>query len=185
MSKKSNDIIKNISYNLADDIFPIKKESFFEDIDKENEQKKKKNKKKKIEKQLIVNYNLDYSDDKDNEENEDVEESEEKCNKNEDKPFSWIKKLYEISNNGIKTERGKNEIKKKKGTGASTTRSQTKRKDTDREKYIINNNSNYLGEDKDKLYRLNLRNSSSTGILNPYTFIANDGLFYKFFLKKK
>ena len=185
LSKNSKDIIKNNSYNLVDDILPSKKESFFDDnIDKENEQKKKKNKKKKIEKKLIRNYNLDSSDDKDIEENEDVDEGEEKYNKNEDQSFSWIKKLYEISNNGIKTERGKNEIKKKKGAGASTTRSQTKRKDTDREKDIINNN-NYLDEEKDKLYRLNLRNSSSTGILNPYTFTANDGLFYKFFLKKK
>ena len=32
---------------------------------------------------------------------------------------------------------------------------------------------------------LNLRNSSSTGNLNPFTIVAKEPLFYKFFLKKQ
>ena len=35
----------------------------------------------------------------------------------------------------------------------------------------------------DKLYMLNLRNNSSNG--NPFTFTANEGIFFKFFSKKK
>ena len=166
LQKFTNNInFKNTSY---EDILQ-KKDSFFdvqfnEEINQENKNKK-----------IIQKYKFDCTNDFDKELKEDEEETEYKENKDENKPFAWIKKLKEIS----KIERDKKEINKRKKTlQTSTTRSQTQRRITDREKEI-----NTINEE-DKLYMLNLRNSSSTGKLKPYTFIAKDELFYKFFKKK-
>ena len=38
--------------------------------------------------------------------------------------------------------------------------------------------------EQNKLYMLNLRNTSSCGNLNPFTVSTKEPIFYKFFLKK-
>ena len=102
-------------------------------------------------------------------------------NEKKEKSFSWISKLNEISRNEeMKSEMN---IYNKKKTGGSTTRQQTKRQN---ENNNFNSNKNFLENlDENKLYMLNLRNSSSTGNINPYTIVAKDPMFYKFFLKKR
>ena len=181
-TNNKNNIIKNSSYNIEDEILQNKKDSFFDDNFILDNEANKKNDNKKIEKKLIKKYKFDCSDDLEKEDNEDMEEPDDK-NNNKNKSFSWIIKLNEISKNEeTKTGREKDEqSKKKKGLGASTTRSQTKRKENDREKDINKNSENY---EEYKLYMLNLRNSSSTGKLRPYIFMGKDPIFYKFFLKK-
>ena len=126
----------------------------------------------------------DESEEEENEESDkksDVSDKENKENKEES--FSWIKKLNEIAGNeGYKNER-KN---KKRKTGGSTTRTQTKRKyDKNNNLYICfdSNKKTIDNFGENKLYMLNLRSSSSNGYLNPYTIVAKDPLFYKFFLK--
>ena len=163
-------ITNNIDFkNTSNEDTLQKKDSFLDEQFDEEINQEKKNKK------IIQKYKFDCTNDLDKELKEDEEETEYKENKDENKPFAWIKKLTEIS----KTERDKKEINKRKKTlQTSTTRSQTQRRITDREKEI-----NTINEE-DKLYMLNLRNSSSTGKLKPYTFIAKDELFYKFFRKK-
>ena len=175
----NNNIIKNSLYNLEDDLIKSKKDSFFdENFKTQNSQKTVELKK---ESKLIQKYKFNNWDNDENEENEEIEEETENKKNNENKSISWIKQLNEISKNE-ETEREKDELNRKKKNGASTTRSQTKRKNNDNEKEFNKKNENL---DEDKLYMLNLRNSSSTGKLNPYTFTAKDELFYKFFLKKQ
>ena len=171
--KNSNNIIKD-SFNIEGEIFNFKKDSFF-DVNFQKE----KTIQKEDEEKVVQKYKFNCSDTEVNGENEESEDNNDKKNE-ENNSLSWIKKLDEISKNEeIKTEREKEEINKKKKNGASTTRSQTNRKNTDREKEI---NGNY---NEENLYMLNSRNSSSTGKLNPFTFTAQDELFYKFFLKNK
>ena len=143
---------------------------------------------KKPEKEILKQYNLDDTekDESDSEEEENEENTENKSgsNNNEEKEqnISWIQKLNEISRNeGNKAE---NNFLNKRKNGGSTTRSQTKRKN-DNNNNNFNSNKKYLDNfDDNKLYMLNLRSSSSTGDLNPYTVVENNPLFYKFFLKK-
>ena len=181
-SKVNNDSNNIIKSSFEDEILKSKKDSFFDE-----NFKFEKSSAKKDEKKLIKKYKFNNSDDEDNEEEE--EEIEESCDKNskQNKSISWIKKLEEISKNEEnKTEREKDELNKKKKLGASTTRSQTKRKNSDKEKDIyVNLNKKNKNKVDDKLYMLNSRNNSSTGKLNPYTFTAKNEIFYKFFLKKK
>ena len=137
---------------------------------------------KKTEKEIIKQYKIDDSEKEESEEDEEEEESEKISDKNEkkEKGFSWVSRLNEISRNDeIKLEM--NYYNKKK-TGGSTTRPQTKRQN---ENNNFNSNKNFLENlEENKLYMLNLRNSSSTGNINPYTIVAKDPMFYKFFLKK-
>ena len=173
-------IIKNSSFE--NEILISKKDSFFDENFKSEKSSEKKNKKK-----IIKKYKFNNSlEDEENEEDEEIEESNE-INSKQNKSISWIKKLEEISKNEEnKTEREKDELNKKKKLGASTTRSQTNRKNSDKEKDInININKKIENIGQDKLYLLNSRNNSSTGNLNPYTFTAKNEIFYKFFLKKK
>ena len=174
----NNNIIKNSLYNDVDEIpvQPQKEDDFFDENFKSNITSEKKSEKK-----VVVKYRFDCTDDDENEEDEENEEKDEGGNESK----SWIKKLKEISKNEeIKTDRDKDdkdEMNKKK-KGASTTRSQTKRKTIDKEKDNINKNNEPY--DDEKLYMLNLRNSSATGKLNPYTVTSKEQIFYKFFLKK-
>ena len=173
--KNNNNIIKSSLYNDVDEIHvqSQKDDDFFDENFKSNISSEKKSEKK-----IVVKYRFDCTDDDENEEDEENEDGEEGGNKS----ISWIKKLKEISKNEeIKTDRDKDGMNKKK-KGASTTRSQTKRKTIDKEKDNINKNS--VQNDEEKLYMLNLRNSSATGKLNPYTVTAKEQIFYKFFLKK-
>lgn len=175
----SKDIINNSLYNYEDEIIKEKNDSFFDDEYFKSEKKQEKQKEKKI----IKKYNLNSLNNEENEEEEEIEDNNDgNKSKETNKSFSWIKKLEEISKNEeMRIQKEKEEINKKKKMGASTTRSQTNRKSIEKEK-DINNKGEKL--DDNKLYMLNLRNSSSTGNLNPYTFTAHNQIFYKFFLKK-
>ena len=169
-AKNNNNTRRNSLFNDEIQIMP-QKDDFFDENFKSNISLEKKSEKK-----VIIKYKFDCTGDYENEEEEENEEKDEGGNKS----ISWIKKLKEISKNEeIKEDREKDEMNKRK-KGASTTRSQTKRKSNDKEKDFINRNS----EGDDKLYMLNLRNSSATGKLNPYTVTAKEQIFYKFFLKK-
>ena len=122
------------------------------------------------------------------EENEETEKIIDMKNKNEDKgqdkSFSWIKKLNDISRN--ETVKSEMNAYNKKKTGGSSTRAQTKRPNDDNNNNTnFNSNKNFSQNfNENKLYMLNLRNSSSTGNLNPYTIVAKEPIFYRFFLKK-
>ena len=178
LSYKEENIIQNSSYNFEDEIHDSQN-SLNHNIPNES---------KKMEKEIIKKYKIIDSEkdenDSEEEENEETEKIIDMKGKNEgedkDKNFSWIEKLDEISRNeGNKSDKN---IYNKRKTGGSTTRTQTKRG-------IDNNNSNINNNflenfDENKLYMLNLRNSSSTGNLNPYTIVAKEPIFYKFFLKK-
>lgn len=145
-------------------------------------------KEEKSRRKLVKSYKFNSSDDDEEEQKEENEEEEESASiiNRENKSNEWIKKLKEISKNEeLRTEREKNEINRKKN-GASTTRAQTKRIDSDRDKERerISHKKNVIN-DEDKLYILNYRNSSSTANYQPYTFTAKDPIFYKFFMKQK
>ena len=90
-------------------------------------------------KQLVKSFKFNSSGDEE-EQNEDIEENieEEESSSQfvkENKSNEWINKLKEISKNEeLKTEREKDEINRRKKNGASTTRAQTKRIDSDRER---------------------------------------------------
>ena len=139
-------------------------------------------------KQLVKSFKFNSSGDDEEEQNEDIEENieEEESSSQfvkENKSNEWINKLKEISKNEeLKTEREKDEINRRKKNGASTTRAQTKRIDSDRER--IKSKKNIINAE-DKLYILNYRNSSSTANYHPFTFTAKDPIFYKFFVKQK
>jgi len=173
LSYKEENLIQNSSYNLDKEMLDSQN-SLNLNIPDET---------KKTEKEIIKQYKIDDSEDsEEEEENEETEKNSDKIDNNEkkEKSFSWISKLNDISRNeGFKSEI--NYYNKKK-TGGSTTRPQTKRQN---ENNNFNTNKNLLENlEENKLYMLNLRNSSSTGNLNPYTIVAKDPMFYKFFLKK-
>ena len=140
----------------------------------------KKDETKKTEREILKQYNLNDSE-KDDEKSNEEEETENKNdlipNNDKDKNISWIKKLNDISRNDrLQIEKSSN----KRKTGGSTTRSQTQKKI---EKDDYNNNKINDNLDENKLYMINLRSSSSTGNLNPFTVVAKDPMFYRFFLK--
>ena len=141
---------------------------------------KKKDETKKTEREILKQYNLNDSE-KDDEKSSEEEETENKndliSNNDKDKNKSWIKKLNDISRNErLQIEKSSN----KRKTGGSTTRSQTQKKI---EKDDYNNNKINDNLDENKLYMINLRSSSSTGNLEPFTVVAKDSMFYRFFLK--
>ena len=165
---KNSNLIKNSLYNYEDE---LQKDDFFDENFKSDVTSDKKSQKKLVEK-----IKFDATEENENEEDEEIEEENDGGNKS----ISWVKKLREISRNDeIKTDRDKDEINRRK-KGASTTRSQTKRKSIDKDN--INNYNEISGDEK--LYMLNLRNSSATAKLDPYTIMAKEEIFYKFFLKK-
>ena len=165
---KNSNLIKNSLYNYEDE---LQKDDFFDENFKSDVTSDKKSQKKLVEK-----IKFDATEENENEEDEEIEEENDGGNKS----ISWVKKLREISKNDeIKTDRDKDEINRRK-KGASTTRSQTKRKSIDKDN--INDNNEISGDEK--LYMLNLRNSSATAKLDPYTIMAKEEIFYKFFLKK-
>ena len=172
LSYKEENLIPNSSYNLEKEMIDSQNSLNLNIPDKT----------KKTEKEIIKQYKIDDSEKEESEEDEEEEESEKISDKNEkkEKGFSWVSRLNEISRNDeIKLEM--NYYNKKK-TGGSTTRPQTKRQN---ENNNFNSNKNFLENlEENKLYMLNLRNSSSTGNINPYTIVAKDPMFYKFFLKK-
>ena len=172
LSYKEENLIPNSSYNLDKEMIDSQNSLNLNIPDQT----------KKTEKEIIKQYKIDDSEKEESEEDEE-EETETINDKNEkkEKSFSWISKLNEISRNEeMKSEMN---IYYKKKTGGSTTRQQTKRQN---ENNNFNSNKNFLENlDENKLYMLNLRNSSSTGNINPYTIVAKDPMFYKFFLKKR
>ena len=172
LSYKEENLIPNSSYNLDKEMIDSQNSLNLNIPDQT----------KKTEKEIIKQYKIDDSEKEESEEDEE-EETETINDKNEkkEKSFSWISKLNEISRNEeMKSEMN---IYNKKKTGGSTTRQQTKRQN---ENNNFNSNKNFLENlDENKLYMLNLRNSSSTGNINPYTIVAKDPMFYKFFLKKR
>lgn len=172
LSYKEENLIPNSSYNLDKEMIDSQNSLNINIPDQT----------KKTEKEIIKQYKIDDSEKEEIEEDEE-EETETINDKNEkkEKSFSWISKLNEISRNEeMKSEMN---IYNKKKTGGSTTRQQTKRQN---ENNNFNSNKNFLENlDENKLYMLNLRNSSSTGNINPYTIVAKDPMFYKFFLKKR
>ena len=182
-SFKNEKIEVNSSFNLENQIEPSQNNN------STNVQRKRE--KKKTEKEILKQYKFDESQkDEDESEEEENEESDKKSDvsdkenkENKEENFSWIKKLNEIAGNeGYKNERNN----KKRKTGGSTTRTQTKRKyDKNNNLYICfdSNKKTIDNFGENKLYMLNLRSSSSNGYLNPYTIVAKDPLFYKFFLK--
>ena len=172
-SKKSNKdeiIIQNSSYKLDNTSLDLKKSKI-------------ETKKNKTDKEIIKQYKFNESDESDSSSNEEIEENENMEEKSstieENKTFSWIKQLNEISRNeNIKSDRDK------KKAGGSTTRTQTNRGGNN---ININNDDKFFkneNSDENKLYMLNLRSSSSTGNLNPYTVVTKNDIFYKFFLKQ-
>ena len=175
-NENENEIVNN------SDLFENLNDQNAQPKDEKSEEKKEIIEEEKSQRQLVKTFKFNTSGDDEDEQNEEEEESSTKIIK-ENKSNEWIKKLEEISKNEeLKTERDKNGINKMKKNGASTTRAQTKRIDSDRER--IKNKKNVM-DDEDKLYILNYRNSSSTAYYHPYTFRAKDPIFYKFFLKQK
>ena len=182
LSNKEENIFQNSTYYLENQIIGSKN-SLNLNIPKET----KKEEKKKIMKQYKIYDSEEDESESEEEENEETEKIIDMKNKNEDKgqdkSFSWIKKLNDISRN----EAGKSEMNayNKKKTGGSSTRAQTKRPNDDNNNTNFNSNKNFSQNfNENKLYMLNLRNSSSTGNLNPYTIVAKEPIFYRFFLKK-
>ena len=185
-NENENIIVNNSDLfdNLNDQNFQPKVEEAGEKkgIIKNNEIKEEKS-----QRILVKSFRFNSSaDDDEKEQDDDIENSEEESYSKivkENKSNNWIKKLEEISKNEeIRTERYKDEINRKKKNWAFTTRAQTKRIDSDRER--IKSKKNVMN-DEDKLYILNYRNSSSTANYHPYTFTAKDPIFYKFFVKQK
>ena len=172
LSYKEENLIPNSSYNLDKEMIDSQNSLNLNIPDQT----------KKTEKEIIKQYKIDDSEKEESEEDEEEEtETINEKNEKKEKSFSWISKLNEISRNEeMKSEMN---IYNKKKTGGSTTRQQTKRQN---ENNNFNSNKNFLENlDENKLYMLNLRNSSSTGNINPYTILAKDPMFYKFFLKKR
>ena len=172
LSYKEENLIPNSSYNLDKEMIDSQNSLNLNIPDQT----------KKTEKEIIKQYKIDDSEKEESEEDEEEEtETINEKNEKKEKSFSWISKLNEISRNEeMKSEMN---IYNKKKTGGSTTRQQTKRQN---ENNNFNSNKNFLENlDENKLYMLNLRNSSSTGNINPYTIVAKDPMFYKFFLKKR
>jgi hypothetical protein len=172
LSYKEENLIPNSSYNLDKEMIDSQNSLNLNIPDQT----------KKTEKEIIKQYKIDDSEKEESEEDEEEEtETINEKNEKKEKSFSWISKLNEISRNEeMKSEKN---IYNKKKTGGSTTRQQTKRQN---ENNNFNSNKNFLENlDENKLYMLNLRNSSSTGNINPYTIVAKDPMFYKFFLKKR
>ena len=171
LSYKEENLIPNSSYNLDKEMIDSQNSLNLNIPDQT----------KKTEKEIIKQYKIDDSEKEESEEDEEEETDKvNDMNEKKEKSFSWVSRLNEISRNEeIKSEM--NYYNKKK-TGGSTTRPQTKRQN---ENNNFNSNKNFLENlDENKLYMLNLRNSSSTGKINPYTIVAKDPMFYKFFLKK-
>ena len=146
--------------------------------------------KKESKRKTFNNYKLNElkDDEFEEEEEEDNEETENKSDtnnddyKDKDESFSWIKKLDEIAKNEGTKEIGS--FNKKK-VGNSSTRPQTKRNKGNSNNNEDSNKQFFENLDENKLYMLNLRNSSSTGSLNPFTIVAHEPIFYKFFLKNQ
>jgi len=129
-------------------------------------------KKNTIEKKILNNFKFNSSDDDEEEEEQEKEqEKEEKedlesINENKKiKNISWKYKLKEMS-----------KMKNNNKNIDSETYPQTIRE--------IKNKKN-LNLNGDKLYMLNVRNSSSTGSLKPFIISENTELFYKFFVKNQ
>ena len=176
LSYQDDNLIHNSSYNFESQMFDSKNNLNL-------------NITKKTRRRTLKSYKLNElkddefteEDEEDNEETENKSDTNDIYDKEKDKSFSWIKKLNEIAKNEVTKEIGS--FNKKKA-GNSTTRPQTKRR---KDSSNIDETNKQLLEnlDENKLYMLNLRNSSSTGNLNPFTIVAKEPLFYKFFLKKQ
>ena len=181
-----NDFSSQISYQyskLINNSSYILKEKMFESKNNFGSKIKKESKRK-----TFNNYKLNELKDDEFEEEEDNEETENKgdtnnnTDKDKDESFSWIKKLDEIAKNEETKEIGS--FNKKK-VGNSSTRPQTKRNKGNSNNNEDSNKQFFENLDENKLYMLNLRNSSSTGSLNPFTIVAHEPIFYKFFLKNQ
>ena len=126
----------------------------------------KKVKKNKIEKTILKNFKFNSSDEEEEEEEKsEIEDTESINENNKIKYISWKQKLKEIS-----------KMKNNNKNINSETSPQTKREIKDKKKINLNG---------DKLYMINVRNSSSTGNLKPYIISENTEIFYKFFVKNK
>ena len=183
--KNENPVVNN------SDLFEILNEQKVKPKEEKVEEKKEieenYEKQEKSQRKFVKSVKFNSSGEDEDEENELNEEEEESSIKfvKENTSNEWIKKLEQISKNEeLKTERDKDEIYRKRKNGASITTTQTKRIDSDREKIKSKSKKNMMN-DEDKLYILNYRNSSSTASYHPYTFIAKDPIFYKFFVKQK
>ena len=130
----------------------------------------KKVKRNKIEKTILKNFKFNNSDEDEEEEEEEeekdeTEEIESIKENNKIKDLSWKQKLKEMSL-----------MQNYKRNIVSETSSQTIREMEDKKKINLN---------RDKLYMLNVRNTSSTGNLKPNIISENTEIFYKFFVKNK
>lgn len=169
-NKKSSELFLDKNFNeitISNKNLKDENDSLYEFFNCDNIKKVKKN---KIEKKILKNFKFNSSDDDQEEEEEEEEKDEiedtESINENSKiKSESWKKKLKEIS-----------KMKNNNKNIDSETSPQTMREMKD--KKIINLNG-------DKLYMLNVRNSSSTGNLKPYIISENTEIFYKFFVKKQ
>ncbi len=166
-NKKSSELFLDKNFNdinTSNKILKDENDSLNEFFNCENIKKVKKN---KIEKTILKNFKFNSSneDEEEEEEKDEIEDTESINENNKIKYASWKQKLKELS-----------KIKNNNKNIDSETSPQTIREMKDKKKINMNEN---------KLYMLNVRNSSSTGNLKPYIISENTEIFYKFFVKNK
>ena len=166
-NKKSSELFLDKNFNdinTSNKILKDENDSLNEFFNCENIKKVKKN---KIEKTILKNFKFNSSneDEEEEEEKDEIEDTESINENNKIKYASWKQKLKELS-----------KIKNNNKNIDSDTSPQTIREMKDKKKINMNEN---------KLYMLNVRNSSSTGNLKPYIISENTEIFYKFFVKNK